>query len=168
VTAADGGEPSVVFHVPAVPRSSGIVRKGVSAFARRMRVPETELSQLLSALGEALANAIEHARAHAGAPIEVHCAVSQDRIVATVRDFGVGWPRHIEAGEAAAGPIERGRGFLIMRCCSDIFEVRSAPGGGTFVVVGRYFRLGLGTSSPRQFGQMRARAVPHGSQNVHS
>lgn len=168
MAAADGGEPSVVFHVPAVPRSSGTVREGVSVFARRMRVPDTDLSEFLSALGEALANAIEHARGGADAPIKVQCQVSRDRIVATVRDFGVGFSQHLGTLEAPTGPIERGRGFVIMRRFSDIFGVRSVPGGGTFVVVGRYLRLGRETSSPRQFGQTRARSVPHGKQNVHS
>lgn len=133
-----------------------------------MRVPDTDLCEFLSALGEAVANAIEHARGGADAPIKVECRVSRDRIVATVRDYGKGFARHAGTVEAPAGPIERGRGFLIMRRFSDIFDVRSVPGGGTSVVVGRYLRLGRETSSPRQFGQTRARTAPHGEQNVHS
>jgi anti-sigma regulatory factor (Ser/Thr protein kinase) len=131
-----------------------------------MGVPEWVLPDVLSALGEALANAIQHSSN--AAPIEVQCQVSDDRIVATVRDFGVGLSGRPDPTFTPACDLERGRGFAIMRAFSDVFEARSVPGGGTLVVVGRYLRLGRGTSSPRQLGQRRARAVPHDKQNVHS
>jgi anti-sigma regulatory factor (Ser/Thr protein kinase) len=35
---------------------------------------------------------------------------------------------------------ERGRGLPIMRRCSDIFAIRSEPGRGTAVVLGRYLQ----------------------------
>jgi anti-sigma regulatory factor (Ser/Thr protein kinase) len=102
-------------------------------------VPDDDLGHFLIALGEALANAIEHARA--AKPIEIECRVGPERIVATVRDDGVGFKGDPSAiGELPEASAERGRGLPMMRRCSDIFAVQSVPGQGTAVVVGRYLR----------------------------
>ena len=64
-------------------------------------------------------------------------------IMATISDTGVGFV----AQEVVPEPplpdpqAERGRGLPIMRRCSDIFLVKSVPGQGTAVVVGRYLRV---------------------------
>jgi anti-sigma regulatory factor (Ser/Thr protein kinase) len=165
-TEADDEEPFVVFRIPPVPHSSRRVREGVSAFARSLGIAGCEIDGLLTALGEALANAIEHSgeRGH----IEVDCLATADRIVASVRDFGVGFVGNAEPAELPPPHVERGRGLAIMRRFSDIFAVRSVPGGGTCVVVGRYLRRGRGTSSPPQLGHALPSAPPHGAQNVHS
>jgi anti-sigma regulatory factor (Ser/Thr protein kinase) len=103
------------------------------------------------ALGEALANAIEHARAER--PIEISCRVNGERIVATVRDEGIGFDDEAIAAPSGRLPdlpessAERGRGLPIMRRCSDIFAVQSEPGKGTAVVFGRYLRL-AGLTAP--------------------
>jgi anti-sigma regulatory factor (Ser/Thr protein kinase) len=164
-TLKDGEQPFVVFRIPPVPHSSRRVREDVSAFAYRLGIVGSELDEFLTALGEALANAIEHSGA--AAPIEVDCHASVERIVATVRDFGVGFRGNLERAKLPPSRSERGRGLAIMRHCSDIFAVRSVPGGGTCVVVGRYLRFGRGTSSPPQFGHAPS-AAPHPTQNVHS
>ncbi len=130
-------EAALDFRIPPHPRLARVVREGVAEFGRAHGVPEDDLGHFLIALGEALANAIEHARA--AKPIEIACRVGPERIIATVRDDGVGFP-----GEPPAFPelpevsAERGRGLPMMRRCSDIFAVQSVPGKGTAVVVGRY------------------------------
>jgi anti-sigma regulatory factor (Ser/Thr protein kinase) len=164
-TSTDGGQPFVVFRIPPLPHSSRRVREAVSAFAQGLGIGGSDVDEFLTALGEALANAIEHSGAKA--PIEVDCHATEQRIVATVRDFGVGFLGSAEPAELPPTHLERGRGLAIMRRCSDIFAVRSVPGGGTCVVVGRYLRFGRRTSSPPQFGHS-ASAAPHSTQNVHS
>ncbi len=132
-------EAALDFRIPPQPRLCRVVREGVADFGRAHGVPEDDLGHFLIALGEALANAIEHARA--AKPIEISCRVSRERIVATVRDDGVGFP-----GEPPVAPqlpeasAERGRGLPMMQRCSDIFAVQSVPGEGTAVIVGRYLR----------------------------
>ena len=73
---------------------------------------------------------------------EVELALKgSDRIVATIRDTGIGF-----AGEPNLPPelpgfdAERGRGLAIMRRCSDIFSISSLSGEGTTVTIGRYLR----------------------------
>ncbi len=123
------------LRIPPQPSLGRLVREGVTDFARANGVSEDDLSHFLTALGEAVANAIEHAGAEE--PIQVHCRISDDRIVAEVRDTGVGF----EPGGKLGLPeptSERGRGLPIMQRCSDIFAVQSQPGRGTSVLVGRY------------------------------
>ena len=127
------------LRIPPRPQLSRLVRERVGDFASRRGIGGEDLEVFLSALGEAVANAIEHAGTTA--PIELECRISDDRILATVQDEGVGFDHAAEM--AAALPelsAERGRGLPIMRRCTDVFEVRTAPGQGTRVRIGRYLR----------------------------
>ena len=123
------------------PHLARVVREGVAEFAHARSVDPDDLAHFLTALGEALANAIEHA--HALDPIEVNVRIDRMSIMATISDTGVGFV----AQEVVPEPplpdpqAERGRGLPIMRRCSDIFLVKSVPGQGTAVVVGRYLRV---------------------------
>jgi len=88
---------------------------------------------------KALANAIEHS--DSSDVIEVRCHIEGDKIIATVIDSGKGF----ETDGTPQKPLpeelsERGRGLPIMQRCTDIFAVRSVPGKGTAVVLGRYLR----------------------------
>jgi anti-sigma regulatory factor (Ser/Thr protein kinase) len=145
---------AVSFRIPPEPHFGRDVRKGVAEFASERGVDDDDRDALLTALGEALANAIEHSCCDA--PIEIDCRAARDRIVATVRDRGVGFccASVLALAELPPEDDERGRGLHIMQRCSDIFAIRTIPGGGTVVSVGRY--LGVrrvsrgGRSSPRQ------------------
>lgn len=133
------------FRVSPQPHLSRVVRAGVSDFAREHGVAEEDLGCFLTALGEALANAIEHSRADK--LIEIEIRVGADRIVATVRDNGVGFESDLVVEPGLPDPTaERGRGLPIMRRCSDIFALKSIPGKGTAVVLGRYLRRGGNTT----------------------
>jgi anti-sigma regulatory factor (Ser/Thr protein kinase) len=111
----------------------------VSDFAARHDAAPDDAREFVTAVGEALANAIEHSRS--ADPIVITCRRAQDAIVATIVDSGSGFhPAERVAAELPPEFAERGRGLPIMRRCSDIFEVRSAPGRGTEVTLGRYLR----------------------------
>ena len=124
------------------PQFGRSVRGQVIAFAAALDIAEVDLGDFLTALGEALANAIEHSGARE--PIEVGVWLADsDRLIATVVDRGVGFqPNPSAPGEPdlADSFAERGRGLPIMRTCSDTFSVRSAPGEGTTVTLGRVVR----------------------------
>jgi serine/threonine-protein kinase RsbW len=131
------------FRVPAHPHLARVVREGAAEFAHARGVDPEDLSHFLTALGEALANAIEHA--HAPDPIEVNVRIDGTRIMATIADKGVGFVANVLPEPPLPDPhAERGRGLLIMRRCSDIFLIKSEPGKGTAVIVGRYLRVGIG------------------------
>ena len=124
------------------PRFGRQVREQVVAFAATLDITEPDLEEFLTALGEALANAIEHSRV--AEPIEISLwLVDSDKLIATVVDRGVGFqPKNSAVSEPSLPDsfAERGRGLPIMRSCADIFSVRSAPGQGTSVTLGRRIR----------------------------
>ncbi len=134
------------FRVPSDPHLARVVRDGVADFARAHGVEASVLAHFLTALGEAIANAMEHAKADA--PIAIQVRLGGDRLVATVRDAGVGFSSAgLLTAELPPVDAERGRGIAIMRRCSDIFEIDSAPGRGTAVLVGRYLRASQHTEN---------------------
>jgi anti-sigma regulatory factor (Ser/Thr protein kinase) len=121
------------------PRLSRAAREAVTNFVAGHSLHETDAHDLLTAFGEALANAFEHA--HAAEPIAIEVRIEAGRILATVADRGVGLPTCLMTD--APFPdlhAERGRGLAIMRRCCDIFAVSSTRGEGTVVVIGRYLR----------------------------
>ena len=133
-----------VLHLEIPPQAhlSRLVRERVVAFAAKHGVDDDDLSNFLTALGEAVANAIEHAGTIE--PISIECRLATDSITAVVEDNGVGFPRPPESVVELPEPTaERGRGLPLMRRCSDIFHVETAPGRGTAVKVGRYLRRPL-------------------------
>jgi serine/threonine-protein kinase RsbW len=138
-TIMDTNDAVLAFRVPPEPLLSRLVRDAVAELARSRGVGEDDLAHFQTALGEALANAIEHARSRT--PIEVEVRLSHDRIVATVQDGGIGFATERVVDPTLPDPsAERGRGLPIMRRCSDIFAIESVPGKGTAVVIGRFLR----------------------------
>jgi anti-sigma regulatory factor (Ser/Thr protein kinase) len=124
------------LSVPPDPRLGAYVRQELLTFAEANGIRDADVGDFMTAIGEALANAIEHA--HTQEPIEVSAWLLDDRLFAAVRDRGVGFPVN---DRSATKPLpdalaERGRGLPIMQRCADVFSVRSAPGEGTRVTLG--------------------------------
>lgn len=126
------------LSIPPQPRFAATVRAAFTQFAGVNRLKTLDAEALVFALGEAIANAIQHAET--AEAIEVRAYVNGDTVVVTVTDRGRGFapPR---------GPVpwpsvyaEAGRGFAIMQRCTDFLEVISEPGTGTAVKLGRYRR----------------------------
>jgi anti-sigma regulatory factor (Ser/Thr protein kinase) len=129
------------MSIPPLPRFAGTARRALSQFAGVHSVESFDLQSLVFALGEAIANAIQHAETHEA--IEINARVSGDSIVITVSDHGRGIsaPPHGTVSFPSAY-AEAGRGFAIMQRCTDFLEVESEPGSGTVVTMGRYRRPG--------------------------
>jgi anti-sigma regulatory factor (Ser/Thr protein kinase) len=131
----------LAFRVPPRPRFARVIRGRIADFARRSGIDERDLPEFLTAVGEAVANAIEHSGVNQS--IDVECRAGHDRIVAVVRDAGAGFDAATVGNamnDLPADEDERGRGLAIMQRCSDIFALESAPGVGTSVLVGRMIR----------------------------
>jgi anti-sigma regulatory factor (Ser/Thr protein kinase) len=128
------------LRVPADPRVGGYVRQEVMAFAELQGIAGADLVDFIAAIGEALANAIEHA--HTVEPIEVSVWLFDDRLFASICDRGVGFlpNERTVAQQLPDAFAERGRGLPIMRRFVDIFSVRSAPGEGTRVTLACHVR----------------------------
>lgn len=133
---------SLRLRIPPDPKFGGYVRDRVAAFAANHDIPENVAEEFITAVSEALANAVEHARS---AHIVTSCwIVGGDQLVATVVDDGVGFEAETVMSDAhLPDPLaERGRGVPIMRKYTDLLTVRSTPGKGTSVTLGRNIRAG--------------------------
>jgi anti-sigma regulatory factor (Ser/Thr protein kinase) len=138
-------KPTLYIRIPPDRRHARSVRDALLAFASLHGVVEADREAMLFAVGEAIANAIEH-----GAPagdIKVTIEIDKQLISARIVDEGRGF------GDAPVGmtPLpstyaERGRGIPIMQRCVDLCEVQSAPGSGTVVTLGRFRRDRVSTN----------------------
>ncbi|MGD1067554.1 MAG: anti-sigma regulatory factor [Vulcanimicrobiaceae bacterium] len=130
------------LNVTADPRRCRSVRERVARFIRSCGVPDGDTMEFVTAVSEAFANAVEHA--HTLRPIEISCSlVGGTTLVASIADHGTGLSLERALRPADALPddlCERGRGMPIMRRCCDTFSLRTTPGGGTTVVLGRTLR----------------------------
>lgn len=134
-----GGGGSLELRIPPDARFARTVRDALIGFAAVHGIGEYDAESLLFAVGEALANAVEHSRSRGD--ITVRCEIDDDRIVATVIDSGSGFAG-ISMGSTSLPDAfaERGRGWPIMQRCTDFLAVESAPGKGTAVTLGRYLK----------------------------
>jgi anti-sigma regulatory factor (Ser/Thr protein kinase) len=126
-------------HIPPDARHARTVRDALLAFGTLHAVAQLDLEAMLFAVGEALANAIEH-----GSPqgeIVITVEIDPHLISARVADHGRGFAG-APSGLAPLpdGLVERGRGIPIMQRCADLCEVESTPGDGTIVTLGRFRR----------------------------
>lgn len=127
------------LSIPPLPRFAGTARRAFSKFAGGHRLETRDAESLVFALGEALANAIQHAQTHES--IEIKVSVKGDAVVVQVVDRGRGFasPPH-GAVPLPNAYAEEGRGFAIMQRCTDFLDVSTTPGTGTVVTLGRYRR----------------------------
>lgn len=129
---------TLTLRIPASAKCGRLVRDRVAAFAGRHLEGPEDLREFIVAIGEALANAIEHSSSNV---IEVSCWIEgASKLVASVADSGCGFADVPEGPVLPPPYAERGRGLPIMRRYSDLFEIRSEPGKGTRVLLGRNLR----------------------------
>jgi anti-sigma regulatory factor (Ser/Thr protein kinase) len=96
------------------------MRQAVRRWLRDSHIPADEAFKILTALGEAAANAIEHAYGPDDATFQVTGVIDPDRVSLTVRDRGSWRPSRGQ---------NRGRGFLLMRSLMDTVEIERTAGG---------------------------------------
>jgi len=99
----------------------GKARRAIIAFAREWFEGD-ELSDIESAVGEALANCAEHGHAN-GTNIDVRCRYDSGELCVEIKDAGRGFERW-NVSEAAKPPASAARGYgsYIMRRLMDEIE----------------------------------------------
>jgi len=107
------------------------LRKEMRAWLAQLDLTEDEAYDVLLAVGEACANAVEHAYGSGDGPVEVVGVVGRAALEVTVSDRGtwIGPPSE----------SQRGQGLLIMRALMDDVGLR-VTGSGTSVTLGRRMR----------------------------
>jgi len=129
------------FSMNFLSRSSNesFARTAVAAFATQLDPTIEEISDIKTAVSEAVTNCIVHAYREKIGKIYINCSIIDDgSIKITIRDKGAG----IEDIEQAMQPLftslggERaGLGFAVMESFTDKLKVRSRVGRGTTVTL---------------------------------
>lgn len=127
------------LEFPSKSENEAFARTAVAAFVAQLDPTVEELTEIKTAVSEAVSNAVIHAYQDSpSGMIVLECMLKADRsVVVTVTDFGVG----IDDIRQAMQPLftsksseERsGMGFTVMESFMDKISVTSEPGMGTKV-----------------------------------
>ena len=125
---------------PSLSSNEGFARSCVACFAARLDPTLDELSDIKTAVSEAVTNCIVHAYPGEIGTIHMRCRIIDDKTIeVSLRDTGVGIEDVDKAREplfTTGDPCERaGMGFSIMESFMGKVKVRSKPGKGTTVVM---------------------------------
>jgi stage II sporulation protein AB (anti-sigma F factor) len=129
---------------PAKSVNEGFARAAAAAFAALADPTVEELSDLRTAVSEAVTNAIVHAYPEEIGVVFLRARILHgDTLELTVKDKGRGIAdvkRAMEPLYSTGGDDRSGMGFTIMESFMDRLQVRSAPGKGTTVTMRRQIR----------------------------
>lgn len=132
------GKDYMKLEIPALSENESFARVAVGAFMTRLNPTLEEISDVKTAVSEAVTNAIVHGYENKpGGVIEIRAEVSLNELTVEIEDRG----RGIEDVEQALQPfytsrpeLERsGMGFTVMRTFMNSLDVVSSPGNGTMV-----------------------------------
>ncbi|MET0425389.1 MAG: ATP-binding protein, partial [Actinoplanes sp.] len=116
-----------VLRMPADANRLSALRRRLEEFLSGHEVPEADIFDLLVAVSEAAANAIEHPIEPAEPVVVVTAAVQDDAVLISVHDTGSWRP--------ATSPGYRGRGLALIGALSELSVART--GSGTTVTLRR-------------------------------
>ena len=131
---------------PPIPENVSLARVCVSAFITPLDPSLSDVSDIKTALSEAVTNAIVHGYENTTGEIELTMALEDRTLFLTVADKGCG----MENVEESMRPLfttkpheERtGMGFTIMEAFMDNVDVHSEKGKGTTVKLMKYIEEG--------------------------
>ncbi|MET0418196.1 MAG: SpoIIE family protein phosphatase, partial [Actinoplanes sp.] len=121
VLALEAAEPrAFLLRLPADPTRLSLLRRRLEDFLSGHGVPEEDIFDMIVAVSEAAANAIEHPIDPAEPMIAVEASVDDESVLVTVRDTG-SW--------RAGGSVGyRGRGLALIGALTEMSVVRSSTG----------------------------------------
>lgn len=119
--------------------NEGFARSAVSAFILSLDPTIGELSDIKTAVSEAVTNCIVHAYGYAGGTIYINAKITEtSKVIIKVRDKGCGIENIKQAMEplyTTGGEERAGLGFAVMQSFMDRVSVRSAVDKGTTVIM---------------------------------
>ena len=134
-------EMTIVFESRSA--NEGFARAAAAAFFLPLDPTVEELSDLKTALSEAVTNAIVHGYPHQIGKIKITARILEGSVAyIKVRDYGTGIPDIQKAMEplfTTGGSERAGLGFAVMQSFCDTVRVHSTPGSGTSVTLTKQF-----------------------------
>ena len=119
--------------------NEGFARAAVAAFAAQLDPPVEELTDIKTAVSEAVTNCIVHAYPDTRGKITLWARVYGDGLLRIlVKDAGCGIADIAKARQplySSLGEERAGLGFAVMESFMDKLKVRSQPGRGTCVTL---------------------------------
>lgn len=119
-------------------------RAAVAAFVSQLDPTVEEISDIKTAVSEAVTNCIVHAYTAFNGKIYITVTLyDDDTLTVRIRDTGVGIPDVKKAREplyTTGGDDRSGLGFSVMECFSDKLKVISKEGRGTTVTIYKKIR----------------------------
>jgi serine/threonine-protein kinase RsbW len=128
------------LHIPSVLGFEHLAMEFAASVARMMGLPEARVADLMTAVGEACLNAIEHGQhghtLDAAMKVGITLTVEESSLQVAVRDQGpaigdVDSPRIEDKIEGRSPP--RGWGIFLIKSLMDEVRFESAPEGGNVV-----------------------------------
>lgn len=130
-----GNEMEMIFD--AVSANESLARVAVAAFVTEKNPTLEELSDIKTAVSEAVTNAIIHGYGNMSGKVRLHCKWDDKVLLMEIEDKGVGIANVKQAMEPlfTTKPEEdrSGMGFSFMEAFMDELEVESTPGEGTLI-----------------------------------
>lgn len=130
-------EMSLSFSAKSINES--FARAAVSSFVLSLDPTIAELSDIKTAVSEAVTNCIVHAYKYSGGIIYITAKITDTgRVIIKIRDKGCGIPDVKQAMEplyTTGGEERAGLGFAVMQSFMDKVQVRSVPAKGTTVIM---------------------------------
>ncbi len=130
------------MQIPAIGENEAFARNTLSSFILPLSPTIEEISDLKTAISEAVTNCVVHAYENGNGIISISANINENTLSVTISDNGKG----IEDVEMARTPMytsggdERsGMGFTIMETFMDSVEIVSALGQGTSVTMTKRF-----------------------------
>ena len=119
-------------------------RVAVAAFAAQLDPTVEEISDIKTAVSEAVTNCIVHAYPCNQGKIYITAALTENNtVLVRIRDRGVGISdvsKALEPLYTTGGDDRSGLGFSVMECFSDKLKVSSKEGKGTTVTIYKQIR----------------------------
>ncbi len=117
IAAPDDASSTFAFTFTAVPMAVPLVRRSLERYAGRIGLDEERRFAVITATGEALANAVEHAYTGVPGLVRVRAEATDGALHLVIEDDGKWKP--------AKRREERGRGLPLMRALMDAVEIRT-------------------------------------------
>lgn len=131
----------MILEFPSRSSNEAFARSAVACFAAQLDPTLEELGDIKTAVSEAVTNCIVHAYPDGFGTIMLRCRILKDNVLdIVVKDRGVGIADIEKARKpmfTTGGADRSGMGFTIMESFMDTLKVRSVPGKGTTVIMGR-------------------------------
>ena len=126
------------------PVNEGLARVAVAAFCTQLNPTLEEVSDVKTAVSEAVTNSIIHGYEGEIHKIEMNCRLQENVLLVEIRDYGKGIPdveKAMEPMYTTKPESDRsGMGFTFMEAFMDELNVESAVGKGTVVRMKKIIR----------------------------